>query len=276
MLNLRLYLETIAGDWFGWIEDYPGALVQGETPQEVERAGPSAFTDYLVWLRSHGEPLDPALSGVTSADVWPTVAATVCGQAASAAEATHFMRTDGAKIQPRELDACLRLLSYSRASLIDAAGSVPPHEWDRAPFGGRSIRAWIQWLGDGERAMLARIAVQPAIGAHPDPLTALGRARAAFETAVRDAHRRAESGPIIHDGAPWSLAKVLRLAIWQERYATGQIAARSNPAAYLRSVTRPEAVVYSRDTAGRKEAVTAPAPSEEALVKHTHASAYYY
>ena len=51
MLNLRLYLENIAGYWFGWIEDFPGACVQGYSMGEVERSAPRAFADYLNWLR---------------------------------------------------------------------------------------------------------------------------------------------------------------------------------------------------------------------------------
>ena len=68
MITLRLYLENISADWFGWIEDHPGAFAQGTTPQELERITPQAFHDYLLWLNSHGELLPAHLKGAASAD----------------------------------------------------------------------------------------------------------------------------------------------------------------------------------------------------------------
>ena len=45
MVTLRLYVEY-AGDWFGWIEDYPGAYAPGPTTREVSGSprAPSPIT----------------------------------------------------------------------------------------------------------------------------------------------------------------------------------------------------------------------------------------
>src|SRR5215831_3238269 len=69
MERLQLYLEEIAGEWFAWIEMFPGAYSQGASPHCAEKAAPAALRNYVQWLRQHGETLSPYLVGLANADI---------------------------------------------------------------------------------------------------------------------------------------------------------------------------------------------------------------
>jgi predicted RNase H-like HicB family nuclease len=274
MISLRLYVESIAGDWVGWIEEYPAAFSQGASVQEVERSAARAFAEFLNWLRTQGEPLPDAYRDATSANFTAVAVEWLQGGVAEPWEARLFVPSDGQALGPDELERSLRLLRCSRSNLVDAAAAIPPHEWDGAPLGGRSIRSWLQRIVDVETAMLTHIGVEPTFRPHPDPLTTLERVRRVFEDGVR---ATAGSDPVQRfeiDGATWSVAKVLRMALWHERVCTRTIAVRSNPTAFLKSVLPVEAVVRTRDVAERLESrVAAEEAGDPAL---THASASYY
>ena len=276
MIPLRLYVENIAGDWFGWIEDFPGAYAPGATTREVERSAPRAFADYLNWLRSHGEPVPDDLRGVTSADFTSQVAQTIAGSVDSPADASHFMEADRRALRSHEFHQILRLLRCSRSDLVDAAGAIPPYEWDTAPPGARSIRAFLQRLADAETSMLGRIGVKPTFRPNPDPLTTLARTRAMFEAAVTAVFDEGSTGTVECDASNWSLPKVLRLAVWHERHTADQIAARLNPTMFMRSVRRQEAVIRNRDVTDRSGDAATAVEDQSPAARHTHASAYYY
>lgn len=276
MIPLRLHVENIAGDWFGFIEDFPGAYASGRSAPDVEQAAPRAFADYLNWLRAHGEPVPHDLWGATSADFEVSIAYTAADSADSPADARHFMPADPLPLRADEFDRHLRLLRYSRSDLVHTAGSIPPHQWDTAPLGGRSIRALLQILADVEASLLARVGAKPTYRPHPDPLTALDRGRAATEAAVTDVFHEPASERVDADGGRWSLPKVLRLALWHERNIADQIAARSNPTKYMRSFWQGEAVIRTRDVVQRGEDRAQKVTDEVPEGVLTHVSDYYY
>jgi len=276
MITLRLYVENIAGDWFGWIEDFPGAYASGITSQDVERSTPRAFADHLQWLRSHGEPVPDGMWGMMSADFVPQVDQMVAGSAGSVAEARHLMAADSRALRSHEFDQAMRLLRFTRSDLVDAAGAIPPHEWDTAPLGGQSIRAHMQRLADCETSMLGRIGVEPTYRAHPNPLTTLARTREMFEAAVTSAFEEGRAASAASDGSAWPLSKVLRMSVWHERHTAVQIQARSNPTAYMRSVRHTDAVVRTRDVTDRSNDLDGIVDEEGATAKYTQASGYYY
>ena len=275
MVTLQLHVENIAGDWFGWIEDFPGAYASGETSLEVERSAPRAFAEYLKWLREHGSPLPNHLWDTTSADFLPTLANTHPNPVDSPEEARHFMASDGKPLRAHEFQHYMNLLRYSRADLVDAAGAFPPHEWDTAPLGGQSIRAHLQRLADSEAAMLGRIGRVPSVPSHPDPLSKLARTRAMFETAITALYTEGHEITVASNGVRWSLSKVVRLSVWHERHIADRIAARSNPSKYLKSVRRSESLVGGRDVTSRHQEAD-DSTGENSFARHTHASAYYY
>jgi len=276
MITLRLYLETIAGDCYGWVEGFPGAFVSGSTAKEVERSAPRAFTEYILWLRLNGEPVLDGFNGLTSADFSPRLEQVVAEVAGGPCEARHRMNSDLSTLEPADFERCLRILGYSRADLIDAAGAFPPHEWDTAPPGAHSVRSALLQHADVELSMLGKIGFEPTVRMHPDPLTTLSRIRSTFEATVRESFERPTSSQAQPDDSAWTLAKVLRMTIWHERMTTRQIAVRSNPRAYLRSVTGSEAVVRHRDTSERSDGLTTSVEESAPAARHTQTSGYYY
>jgi hypothetical protein len=276
MITLRLYLETIAGDWFGWIEGFPGAYARGVTANEVERSAPRAFSEYLLWLRLNGEDIPDGLSGLTSADFTPKIEHILTDSAAAACDARHCMESDLGPFERADFERCLRLLRYSRTDLVDAAGAIPPHEWDTAPPGAQSIRSALSRHGHMEISMLSRLGIEPTIRTHPDPVTSLARIRATFESAVCDLFDRGDCSSKRSDESAWPLPKVLRMAIWHEQITTRQILVRTNPRAYLRSVAGTEAVVRHRNAPERSDGLTADSEESAPAARHTQSSGYYY
>lgn len=276
MVSLRLYLENVAGDWFGWVEDYPGAFASGPNPQAVLRVAPARFADYLKWLRAHGEPLPDELRDKTSADFSSVAGQTIPTVAGSPCEIRHFMPSDGQTLPPHEFERHLRLAGFARAALLDAARAIPPHEWDSAPLGGQSIRASLQHRAETEISMLGRIGVELRIQSFLDPLATIAGARATFEGALRKIMADGKARAYAHDGAPWTLRKVLRLTVWHERHIAGRIAERANPTAYMKSVERAEAVVWARDVTDRTDNLAVREGDADSAPRHTQASSYYY
>ena len=275
MVTLRLYLENVAGDWFGWIEDFPGAYAQGATKQEAEESAARDFLQYVIWLALHGEPVPEVLRSKTTADFGIDVARVHAEPVDSVVALRHTVPGDSAPLGHSEFERLLRLLRCARTDLSEAVHSIPPHEWDTAPLGEPSVRGMLQNLLQSEMAMLAKAGLEPTLRPHPDPWITLLRGRDAFEAAVQDAFERDFRDSRLTAGDLWPLAKVLRLTLWNERHGSRRIAVRSNPAAYLRSVSRGEAVVQRREHSVQPtQAVTA--GDEVASARHTQNSGYYY
>ncbi len=276
MITLRLYVENIAGDWFGWIEDFPGAYASGLTSQDVERSAPRAFADHLHWFKVHGEPVPPDLLGKISADFDPQIDQMISGTAGSVAEVRHCMAADRRPLRAHEFQQVMRLLRITRSDLVDAAGAIPPHQWDTAPLGGQSIRAHMQRLADCESSMLGRIGVEAAVHDHPNPLTVLARVRAMFEAAVTAEFEKGHTKTESCDSSNWPLPKVLRMSVWHERHTARQIQTRSNPVAYLRSIKHIDAVVRTRDVTDRTSDPDGIFDEESPTAKYPQVSGYYY
>lgn len=236
METIRLSLEEIAGDWFGWMEDYPGAYSQGATPQAAIQAAPGALIDYVHWLRDHGESLPPLLARM------PTVTARTevvemhpTRFAEEGLEENACLACDARPMNNDELDLSLRLLGYARLDLRKVLKALSPEEWDRAPLGGRSVRSILQHLLRTEQYYLACLPGD-APTTNGDIPAALETVRIALDTAARAFPEEKRGTVFTVKSERWTLRKVLRRALWHERYHTVQIAVRSNPAEFLRSL----------------------------------------
>lgn len=238
MLTLRLYLEEMSGDWFGWIEDFPGATCQGTSPQDAQRAAPCALIDYVHWLRGHQERLPSILFDLTSADIQMHIAETHSAHPGAGIKTERCFEPDTTSLMDDEIEAYLRLLRYARADLEKATDALPPEAWDTAPFGGKSVRAILRHLAEVEMTTINRLRLLPAPPPVREPMEQLRQVRQEFEQAIRafPADRR-DSSTLI-EGERWTLRKVLRRVLWHERYHAAQIDARSHPQSYLRAALR--------------------------------------
>jgi hypothetical protein len=236
MVTLRLYLEEIQGDWFGWIEGFAGAYCQGTTPQAVACAAPCALLDYLTWLRSHDMTM--ALpTGLTDADMHVECVETHPAQRTpEGTEINGFFALDERRVDDSDIELALSLLNYAYADLDKALRAIPPDAWDTAPFGEKSVRAILTHLVETERFYLSVLTRFTPLLARTETAAKPEDVREAFAQEARAVpmNRRADVVPV--DGENWSLAKVMRRAVWHVRYHAAQIAARSDASAFLRGV----------------------------------------
>ncbi|HZO91856.1 MAG TPA: DinB family protein [Chthonomonadaceae bacterium] len=237
MHTLRLYLEDIQGDWFGWMETFPGAFSQGMTPGAAARAAPAALIDYLRWLRAHEEPLPEHLQGLNSADFRvEVVEVQQAQQAPDGQERNGFFAPDERPVDHEDLARYLRLLRYAREDLRKAVGAIPPDGWHTAPLGSKSVSCILQHLAEAELRCLRGLGLEPIAPREPEAIDWIEIVRQEFERAVYafPAHRRGEVFTVT--GERWTLRKALRRALWHERYHAAQIAARSNPVEFMRAL----------------------------------------
>lgn len=234
MITLHLYLEDIQGDWFGWIEDCPGAFCQGTTAEDAARAASCVLNDYLHWLRAQDEPPPTVLNGLTNEDVYFEVGQVyraLRGQ--SGQEINAFFPIDALPLDDEGLETTLRLLRHTHADLHKAVSTLPPDQWDSAPFGGKSIRSLLTHLAEREQFVLSRLNIPFAIPASGEPLERLLAARLSVEQSLRAMPDARRNRPVIVEGEVWTLRKVLRRILWHVRYHTAQIADRTNPSRFF-------------------------------------------
>ncbi|HLJ53940.1 MAG TPA: hypothetical protein VKT77_02820 [Chthonomonadaceae bacterium] len=243
MIPLRLYVENIAGDWFGWVDGYPGAFSRNGTAEGAVGTMPRAFASHVQWLRGHGLPVPPEVDSAGAFEFAPQVVRVCEGITPAPDEARHEMPGDRAPLGPDAFGGMLRLLGCARADVMAMAAEIPPFDWDTAPFGGASIRSLLERLCESDSAMLRRIGGDP-VSALSDPLETLTRTREAFEAAVAAAFNEGERTKT--RAARWPLAKALRIAAWHDRYIWSQLADRKDPAAYMRAFRRGDAIVRGR------------------------------
>lgn len=236
MQTLRLYLEDMDGDWFGWIEMFPGAFSQGPTPQAAAQAAPVALIDYMEWLRAHDVPSPAHLQRVGSAELHVEIVETYSAQrTASGHEINGFFGPDARPIEDEDLEHYLRLLAHARADLRKAMYAIPPESLDTAPFGERSVSSLLKHLADTELFGLSCLRLAPQIPEQADPMQWLETVRQAFVRAVQSAPMSLRRDIYTMQNERWSLRKLLRRTLGHERAHTAQIARRSNPVAFLQT-----------------------------------------
>ncbi len=236
MQTLRLYLEEIDGDWFGWIETFPGAFSVGTTPEAAVQAAPAALMDYLDWLRAH-DALPSQRSQDLIRSTWQVEVEThrLPRAASTGEESTVSFGPDEEPLEDEDLEHCLSLLTHSRSDLRKAVRALPPESLYTAPFGGKSVLSLLRRLAETELFSLGCLRLTPQVAEEDDSMKWLEAVRREFVRAVRalPASQRGEVYTV--QGERWSLRKVLHRTLGQERHHTAQIALRSNPVAFLQT-----------------------------------------
>jgi len=237
MQTLRLFLEEIEGDWFGWMEAFPGAFSLGPTPQAAAQAAPAAFMKYMDWLRAHDALSPGALQGFSTGGMQIEVVETLRAQhTASGQEINGFFGMDERAVDEEERERALNLLTHARADLRKAVRALPPESLVTAPFGGQSVGSILKHLADTELFWLSCLRLTPRIAAEEDPVKWLETVRREFLREVRSIPASKRGDICTVQGERWSLRKALRRVLGHEQYHTAQIAARSNPSEFLRAM----------------------------------------
>lgn len=237
MAVLHLYLEAIEGDWFGWIEHFPGAYTQGDDPEEAVQNAPHLCQDYVRWLAQHGEAIPDALCNLSPAHMEFRLAQVHWAEHPEMGrEINGFFRMDEPPLTTEEIETALRLLHYSREDLHKAVHLLEPQTWDAAPFGGKSVNMLLRHIADKEREMLEALGVPTAALSAREPVDDCNVVRSALQETLCSIPAAARNKVSIANGEVWTWRKMVRRALWHERFHCQQIAVRSNPSQYLRSI----------------------------------------
>ena len=230
MMTLRLHLEQIVGDWFGWIENYPGAFSQGPTPDAAVLSAPGSYVNHLAWLRRHGETLAQESAHVEDAMFLPVVIQTIPEAVRLPHEAAQLPQFDFDLLTDQEIDRFTRQLQYADADLIEEAMHLPPDEWDTARPGEPTVRAILQNVATTRFELLHRLGSNPRTAAAHEPIAMLHRSLVTFASSVcqmNETSRKSES-----DTVRLPIRWALRLALWHARIAAPRVRSHSDPCAY--------------------------------------------
>jgi uncharacterized damage-inducible protein DinB len=251
MRSLRIYVEDIAGDWFAWIEGCPGAYARAGSPEQAIQQAPLALGNYVAWLRSHNHEAG-ALSDATRTSLYIDVAERYKAERSNdGREVNAFFACHAAPLTNKDLDEYLCLLSYARSDLLNALREIPPDEYHRAPFGGRSISAILVHIAEAERRALASVGLNADAVDGRDALLAIGMARRDTERHLRTMDDRSRDRVIADAyGERWTARKALDRVLWHERYHAAEVAERTNPGAFLRSILVRQEAAGDRSFAG--------------------------
>jgi predicted RNase H-like HicB family nuclease len=194
----------------------PGCISTGLNQEIALSRLPQAITDYLQWLKAHGErvpdpgePIELDLGGV-SGD-------TGTGHPG---DADAFFPPDRIPMTEQEVAALLRLLSYSRHDLIQAVAGLPNEVMNWKPGSGESGEVWdiddiLEHIASSEQYYISR---------HSTNVMAMLQAtrNAAVErlAALTEAER---SQVVEHAGDLWTARKIFRRMLEHEREHTRHI-----------------------------------------------------
>lgn len=109
------------GQAMAWVAELPGCYARGRTTQEAVAKIPLAVEEYAVWLRAHGEEIEPP--GLVEVGEVETVAVqSDLGQGLS----SGLFAFDQAPVDPGVSALALRAAAYARADLMSLVIGLGP------------------------------------------------------------------------------------------------------------------------------------------------------
>lgn len=124
-VNLGVEVDP-KGQAMAWVAELPGCYARGRTAREALEKISLAVDEYCVWLRAHGEEMDPP-GAVEVAGVETVQVDSDLGQGLS----SGLFAFDQAPVDPGVAALALRAASYARAdlmSLVVGLGPTAPSE----------------------------------------------------------------------------------------------------------------------------------------------------
>lgn len=224
-MSMRVWLQEMTGNevgWVAWCLDVQGFATWAETEGEVLARVPGKLEAHKAWLARHG------LVGVAASSEASNGAASGVEVVDTARGNEVLFLPDCEPCEVSEIELTLRLLSASRADLVQTVEGLPEQalDWD-PPY--RAFLDWATWRS--VRQILAHVAncethyYLPAIGgksqlpaASPEgdwhQFLAAHRAQTvSFLEQLKESRDRAR---VIVGGEAWSVRKVLRRLVWHE------------------------------------------------------------
>jgi uncharacterized damage-inducible protein DinB/predicted RNase H-like HicB family nuclease len=227
----RIYVEAGPGGAMAHVAELPGCFAVGSDASKAVGNVPGAIRDFLLWLRSHREPLVPEahVSRPSMADLY---VAEVRHEGAPLQAGSHaaLFPYDQEVWNDEKLERTLRWLSYSRADLLAAIEGISDNELRAHQVQpDRTLHDTLWHVANAEYGYINRVAGplderERITDNYPSNL----RERLAIIREVLARYARAvpleERGKEIYPAwarhrpdEPWTLAKALRRALEHER-----------------------------------------------------------
>jgi predicted RNase H-like HicB family nuclease len=227
MVRYVVSLEIGEDNWcMAHVPELPGCFAKAPSQEEVLRALRAEIANYLSWLREIGEELPPEGEPI-ELEVAETFQ--IPGKVADGHTQAVFAY-DLKPLTKKELERYLRLLEHSRRKLIALLQSLEREfggyenlfnvlRW-RPDEDSKSILEHIHHIFTAEAWYLARLAQEPAKDwAHYELLRQLTIDR------LRRLTTEERKQKTVHppNDETWTARKVMRRALWHERYHIRQI-----------------------------------------------------
>jgi uncharacterized damage-inducible protein DinB/predicted RNase H-like HicB family nuclease len=226
----RLYVEVGKNGAMAHVAELPGCFSVGSDAARAVGNASREIRDFLLWLRSHREPLVPEahVSRPTMADLYVAEVRQSGAPLQGGSYAALFPHDEEAW-SDEKLERTLRWLSYSRADLLAAIEGLSEEEMhSRAIDTQRSLHRTLMHVANAEYGYTDRFA-GPLEGrtavteTEPSKVRErLAAVRDLLVTSARGVPQEERGKTIFAEWAwrpdePWSLAKSLRRALEHER-----------------------------------------------------------
>lgn len=202
-----------------WAFDHPGCFAYGSDDKEAIMRMPQALVAYQEWIGKHTN--ESWLADLGDFDIR---LADALEKPVDGSPSRDWFQFDGQPLTQVEVEHGLKLLSWSRADLLDIALSFSDKELDQKFEGERwSIRGIVGHIASAETWYLDRLGLAEGLKDLPENdvfariLKVRNRTLEVLPLWVENAEIRET------DGEPWSGRKLLRRAAWHEMDHIGHI-----------------------------------------------------
>lgn len=202
-----------------WAFDHPGCFAYGSDDKEAILRMPQALVAYQEWIGKHTE--ESWLADLGDFDIR---LAEALEKPADGSPSRDWFQFDGKPLTQVEVEHGLKLLSWSRADLLDIAQSFSDKELDQQFEGERwSIRGIVGHIAGAETWYLDRLGLAEGLKSQPESEV--------FARILQVRNKTVEALPLLVgnakifevDSEPWSGRKFLRRTAWHEMDHIGHI-----------------------------------------------------
>ena len=202
-----------------WAFDHPGCFAYGNDDKEAIMRMPQALVAYQEWIGKHTE--ESWLADLGDFDIR---LAEALEKPADSSPSRDWFQFDAQPLTQVEVEHGLKLLSWSRADLLDIAQSFSDKELDQRYKGEQwSIRGIVGHIASAETWYLDRLGRAEGLKGQPESDV--------FAHILKVRNRTVEVLPLLVgnaeifevDGEPWSGRKFLRRTAWHEMDHIGHI-----------------------------------------------------
>jgi predicted RNase H-like HicB family nuclease len=210
-MRFVVYVEVEEdGSAMAHVPSLPGCISTGLNEEIALSRLPQAITDYLGWLKAHGERVPDQVEPI-ELEVGGISGDTGTGHPGDA-DATF--PPDRTPMTEQEVAALLRLLNYSRQELIQTVAGLPNEVMNWKPGSGDSGEVWdiddiLEHIASSEQFYISRLST--------NVMTMLDETRKAAVERLAALDDTGRSQIVEHAGDLWTARKIFRRMLEHER-----------------------------------------------------------